>query len=319
MVWAVSAAVAAMLTAEAGAVLHIRAHHLEQVAQQRAADERWVAEVRAAALDVQAARAPIADAANLFQHDAASAVRYDVFVRGAAGADFSVLEERLKAVRAPERRAALHADLSNALVAMAVEVRALAEEGNDDISDEVEKFSAAALRWDKHILALGGDDLPLATTLAGDLPLTKAGRIFRWSSSCGEASEDWISIPDGDEDDTDRLAASVEVQTEKLSTTLDQLMEVPVEQSDVEVQRDLEPALRGLRDAVGAGNDLAAALRAEDREGAAAALVLLDRVTPLFESAARAFEVAGSSVCSDYFDPGLLLEPPAPADESAEA
>lgn len=318
-VWVISAAVAATLAADVGAVLHVRAEHREQAAQQRAADDRWLAEIRGVALDLQAARAPIADAANLFQHDAAPAVRYDVFVRGAAGADFGELQQRLAAVKASQRRAPLHKELTEALAAMTVEVRAMAEDDNEDIGDEVEAFSAAALRWDKQILAHIGKDVPLATTLAGDLPLTQAGRIFRWSSSCGEASEDWTRIPESDEDDADRLAASVEQQTEKLSDTLDQLMEVPFEETDVETQRELEPALRGLRDAVTAGKDLAAALRAEDRERVAAALILLDRVAPLFEAAARAFEVAGSSVCSDYFDPGLLLEPPTPADEAARA
>lgn len=318
-VWSVAAALAAVLLGDALGFAHVRGELDERAARARALDDAWVLQVREIAIDLQAARAPIADAADLVLLDLAPAVRYDVYVRGSAGADFAALQERLSSVAPAAGREPVQNQLIAALDAMTEAVVDLANEKDEDVEDESRAFDAAALSWDVALAADVARDLPLATTDRGDVPLTDAGRIFRWSTACarGLLDDEQAGEPG---DDPAQAATVFEAYARTMDNTLDALLAVPVSraQAQAQAQRDLEPALRGLRGTVDALEDFAAAVRARDHLRIENALLALDRVAPLLDSAARAFQAAGSSLCTDYFDPGLVERDPSPGDDLSQ-
>lgn len=317
--WVVAAALACTVLGDAAAAVHVRGELRErELAAARALDDAWVAQVRDVAVGVQAARAPIADAAHLVLADLASAVRYDVYVRGAAGVDFAALQQQLAGTGPPAHRRPVQAELTDALDGMTGAVSDLADEQDEDVEDESRAFAAAASRWDVAVAEHIAQDLPLATTDRSDVPLTQAGRVFRWSSACARGLLEDERAGEGGED-PEQAAQVFDTYARAMDTTLDQLLAVPLTGADEQTRRDLEPRLRGLRPAARALEDFAAALRSDSPERAEAALLELDRVAPLLDAAAAIFQVAGSSLCADYFDPGptSLAEPP-PGDDATQ-
>lgn len=304
----VALALGALFVANAFAVNHLQAQERAQAAAaERARDRAWVEQVRLIALDVQAARAPVSDAANAMVGDVGPGIRHDVYVRGSSLADFEEQVKRLAAVAdvpAPRRRA--HQDLSGALQGMTDAVRQLATDESSDIEDELDAYTARARKWDATIMEHVARDIPLATTVRGDLPLTATGYLYRWSRACGEGllSDEQLGDPG---EDRLKAVAVFRGYARNLGTALDELLAVPTSAAEPErAARDIQPALRGLRDGAHALDGFAAALEARDQAGMARSLVLMDRVAPLFEAASAAFQVAGSSVCAEYFDPGVL-------------
>lgn len=315
----VAVALGAVVLGDVAGVLHVSARERAEAAERRdAADAAWAAEVRVVAEQLLLARAPISDAGNHFAAgELSDAVRYDVYVRGAASTDLAVVRERLAGVQVPPTRRDTHARLTAQLDALSDAVDRLASDADGVIEAELVDFTEATAEWDRLIRSDVAEDLPAATTIGSEAPLTRAGQIFRWSSACAEASDDDESLL-GQDSDVEQAAGEVELSAQRLDTLLTELLSVKPAEADVaEVQRDLEPALRGMRDSVTALRDLAAALRARDADKGAAALVLLDRVEPLSEAASRFFEGRGSTVCSDYFDPGLLRPGPPPSTDAA--
>jgi hypothetical protein len=297
-----------VLTADALAVTQLRAQERDQAAAvERAVDQAWVGQVRQIAVDLQAARAPISDAANVTLGDIGPGIRYDVYVRGSALADFNVQAQRLADVDdVPAARRGAQRDLSVAMKGMTDAVRQLAEDKSSDIEDELRLFLAHTKKWDATIMEHVARDVPLATTLRGDLPLTATGYLYRWSRACGQGLLDDEDLGDPG-DDRVKAAHVLKGYARNLDATLDALLAVPSSAAEPGVAvRDLEPALRGLRDGAKSMHSLADALAARDRAGLSRSLVLIDRVAPLFEAASEAFQVAGSEVCAEYFDPGVL-------------
>lgn len=318
----VAALMAAVLVGDAAGLVHVHGRQAADRAARAAAaaDAAWVEEVRRLAEDLLLARAPISDAANIFAvGDLGDAVRYDVYVRGAASADLLAISARLTSLPVPAARAESHAALQRALEAMSDAVLLMADESDTDVEDEIDSFTAAARDWDGRVHADVATDLPSATTIGVDAPLTRAGQIFRWSSACARATDYLDSL--GDPQDRQQAAEYFENSAASLDDLLDDLLAVRTVESDRELTgRELEPALRGMRETVSALRSLGDAIEAEDPAGGRAALVLLDRLAPLSESASRFFEERGSTVCSDHFDPGLLPQSgsgSAPDDETA--
>lgn len=311
---------AAVVLGDVAVALHVSdRQRADEAAAAAQADATWVADLREVGQELLLARAPVSDAANVFSAgELSDAVRYDVYVRGAAAADLAGVGERLRAVQVPLPRGETHRLLTVALDAMTEAVVQLADEADTDVEDELVLFTDAARDWDRLVTAEVAKDLPSGTTIGSQLPLTRAGQIFRWSSACAEASDDDQELL-GQPTDREQAAVELESAAGNLDELLTALLEVrPAEADAAEVQRDLEPALRGLRERVAALERFGAAVRAQDRAGAAEAIVLLDRLAPLGETASRVFEARGSTVCSDFFDPGVLLGEVPPSDDATD-
>ena len=299
---------AAVLVGDVAGVVHVKGEQREAAAaERRAADAAWVADVRAVAEDLLQARAPINDAGNQPEEDdVAAGVRYDVYVRGAVAVDLAGVRDRLAAVRAPGPRAKTHERLLETLERMHAAALSLAG-GDENVYQEWISFRAAAIDWERVISKEVADDLPEATTDGASSGLTRAGQLFRWSSACGTATRSMEALPEVSEEPA-QLADAMLTEAAVMDDLLTELLAVvPPDVDDAEVQRDLQPGLTGLRETVTTLEELADAVRRLDVDAAEEGFVVLDRLAPLSETVSRFFEARGSTLCSDFFDPGVLL------------
>jgi hypothetical protein len=146
----VAGLLAVVLAGDVAGVLHVRgqeratARAAEAASKAAAADAAWVAGVSVVAEQVLSARAPISDAAHFVTGvDLGPAVRYDVYVRGAATADFTEVGAELAAVAVPTRQRETHDALGRELAAMSAAVLGLADEQDTDVEDELRAFDVS--------------------------------------------------------------------------------------------------------------------------------------------------------------------------------
>lgn len=312
----------AVIVGDAAAVLHLRAEQRQvaAAAAARAAEQAYQVAVLDVAERLIPVRAPVADSYDLFLESGSdAAVRYDVFVRGALSADLSEMQDALTAVRPPADRLDLHGHLTGALNDMRAAVDRMAAPDRDQIGPDLEAFRAAALAWDRSLTReFGSAPPPVRTDGVASGTQTRAGVLFRWGTSCARALDELDALPDPVAEDREEAADVFDANAVQLQHALDELMAVEGPQAEqARLERDVLTSLRGLRPAVQALQEFASALRESDRGRLGDAIVTLDQLDVVFESASRGMEDYGSTTCSTLLDPGVLLAPDG-ADEDGD-